>query len=30
VQDGYNRNPNANQNFKMVSWGDVLEIIGQE
>ena len=30
VQDGYNKNPNANQNFKIVSWGDVLEIIEQE
>jgi 3-phytase len=27
VQDGYNMNPFENQNFKIVSWGDVLQII---
>jgi 3-phytase len=27
VQDGYNTRPSANQNFKFVSWSDVLEII---
>jgi 3-phytase len=30
VQDGYNKKPSANQNFKLVSWGDVLEIIEQQ
>jgi 3-phytase len=30
VQDGSNTKPSANQNFKIVSWGDVLEIIEQQ
>ncbi len=30
VQDGYNTNPTANQNFKIVSWSDVLRIIDKE
>jgi 3-phytase len=30
VQDGYNRKPSANQNFKLVSWGDVLKVIDQQ
>jgi 3-phytase len=29
VQDGYNTKPKANQNFKIVSWSDVLRIIDQ-
>jgi 3-phytase len=27
VQDGYNLNPTENQNFKIVSWSDVLQVI---
>jgi 3-phytase len=30
VQDGYNTRPKANQNFKIVSWREVLNIIDQE
>lgn len=30
VQDGSNTNPEANQDFKIVSWSDVLKIIDQE
>ena len=30
VQDGYNTKPTANQNFKFVSWSEILEIIDPE
>ena len=30
VQDGYNSKPRSNQNFKIVSWSDVLKIIDRE
>lgn len=30
VQDGYNTDPTENQNFKIVSWSDVMEILERQ